>query len=166
MRIVLCRSHQVHAPSLPSGQWPNGTGESPVPPTPTSEFGLNGCNVPYSASERAFPTGELRRARARVWPVRIGVDINRPRRRLGAVIQRHVLVDETRFVFATAVQTRDPLGVRVVEDGFLHCFVHACNLLRRAPRCQTEIVRRAPSVAFARNPAAKFPSRNPVFTRQ
>src|ERR1019366_3002743 len=26
--------------SLPSGQWPDGTGGSPVPPIPISEFGL------------------------------------------------------------------------------------------------------------------------------
>jgi len=27
--------------SLPSGQWPDGTGGSPVPPVPISEFGFN-----------------------------------------------------------------------------------------------------------------------------
>src|SRR5882672_9655033 len=26
---------------VPSGQWPDGTGESPVPPVPISEFGFN-----------------------------------------------------------------------------------------------------------------------------
>ncbi len=29
---------------VPAGQWPDGTGGSPVPPIPTSEFGLNDAN--------------------------------------------------------------------------------------------------------------------------
>ena len=29
---------------VPSGHWPDGTGGSPVPPIPTSEFALNLCH--------------------------------------------------------------------------------------------------------------------------
>ena len=36
---------QGDVPSLPSGQWPDGTGGSPVPPISTSEFGLKGFSV-------------------------------------------------------------------------------------------------------------------------
>src|ERR1019366_7645054 len=40
--------------SLPSGQWPDGTGGSPVPPFPVSEFGLR--------STLAYLAGRARRS--------------------------------------------------------------------------------------------------------
>jgi len=53
VRLFLCSPEPVNAHSLPSGQWPDGTGESPVPPTPISEFGLNS---PARAKQNSFST--------------------------------------------------------------------------------------------------------------
>ena len=45
LRNYLCMRGEGDVPSLPSGQWPDGTGGSPVPPISTSEFGLKGFSV-------------------------------------------------------------------------------------------------------------------------
>ena len=41
-RYFLCALGPGDVPALPSGQWPSGTGGSPVPPSSISEFGFNG----------------------------------------------------------------------------------------------------------------------------
>ena len=37
--------HPAHALDVPTGQWPDGTGGSPVPPFVTSEFGFSGMEA-------------------------------------------------------------------------------------------------------------------------
>ena len=42
LALFAARFFRVQVLAVPSGQWPDGTGGSPVLPIPTSEFGLNG----------------------------------------------------------------------------------------------------------------------------